>query len=66
MCGTQGFEAWCEYRRTGYPNFMVRSLATTIGANWPKRFIYPTTESNRNANYPGTKLITENTWWDKF
>lgn len=66
MCGTQGFEAWCEYRRTGYPDFMVRSLATTIGANWPKRFIYPTTESNRNANYPGTKLVTENTWWDKF
>ena len=29
MCGFQGFEAWTEYRRTGYPDFLVLSIAAT-------------------------------------
>ncbi|NCX96298.1 MAG: SusD/RagB family nutrient-binding outer membrane lipoprotein [Chitinophagia bacterium] len=66
MCGTQGFEAWTEYRRTGYPSFFKPSIASTIGSALPKRFKYPSTESTRNSKYPGTKELTESVWWDKF
>lgn len=66
MCGNQGFEAWCEQRRTGYPDFFVVSKNTLIGANLPKRFLYPTTESTRNASFPGLASITAKMWWDLF
>jgi Starch-binding associating with outer membrane len=66
MCGNQGFEAWCEQRRTGYPNFFVLSKNSLIGPNYPKRFLYPTSESTRNVNFPGLKTITTKMWWDLF
>jgi len=62
MCGNQGFEAWCEWRRTGYPDFLVQS-ATGVGAK-PRRFYYPTSESTTNASYPGTVPLTTPVWWD--
>jgi hypothetical protein len=62
MCGNQGFEAWTEWRRTGYPDFLIQS-ATGVGAK-PERFLYPTTESTTNANFPGEQLITAKVWWD--
>lgn len=66
MCGTQGFEAWTEYRRTGYPTFLVVSQATQLGnTEKPARLVYPDTEITRNANFPGLKLITDKVWWDK-
>jgi hypothetical protein len=66
MNGTQGFEAWTEWRRTGYPNFLVVSQASVLGTNdMPARLIYPDTEVTRNANFPGIKSITEKVWWDK-
>jgi hypothetical protein len=66
MNGFQGFEAWTEWRRTGYPNFLVKSQASTLGNNeLPARLLYPDTEITRNANFPGLKLITEKVWWDK-
>jgi hypothetical protein len=66
MNGTQGFEAWTEYRRTGYPNIIVKSAASSLGTNeLPARFIYPETEITNNSNFPGLKLITEKVWWDK-
>ncbi len=64
MCGNQGFEAWCEWRRTGYPNFLQYSQSSLIGNNFPKRFLYPTTESTTNASYPGLQPITSKVWWD--
>ena len=66
MCGNQGFEAWCEARRTGYPDFLVISKNTLIGQQLPKRFLYPTSESTRNANYPGLAPITAKMWWDLY
>ncbi|MFI5196126.1 MAG: SusD/RagB family nutrient-binding outer membrane lipoprotein [Chitinophagales bacterium] len=66
MCGNQGFEAWCEQRRTGYPDFFVISQNSLIGNNLPKRFLYPTSESTRNANFPGVAPITAKMWWDLF
>jgi hypothetical protein len=66
MNGFQGFEAWTEWRRTGYPTFLVKSSASTLGTNeLPARLLYPDTEITRNSNFPGLKLITEKVWWDK-
>lgn len=66
MCGNQGFEAWTEWRRTGYPTFLVVSLATALGPDqMPARLLYPNTEVTQNANFPGLKVVTEKVWWDK-
>ena len=63
--GTQGFEAWTEYRRTGYPSFIEPSAASTLGASLlPKRLIYPNSEATRNQNYPGLKEVSVAVWWD--
>jgi len=64
MNGTQGFEAWTEWRRTGYPNFFAFSQTSLIGQNRPVRFFYPSVELTRNQNFPGQKTITEKVWWD--
>ena len=66
MCGNQGFEAWCELRRTGYPDFLVVSKNSLTGTNLPKRFLYPTSESTRNAHFPGEASIGTKMWWDQF
>jgi hypothetical protein len=67
MCGFQGFEAWTEWRRTGYPNFLVRSAASTLGANTrvPLRMLYPNSEITTNSNFPGIVTIYTPVWWDK-
>ncbi len=65
MTGNQGFEAWTEWRRTGYPDFFVESAQSTLApGQLPQRFIYPNTELTRNPNFPGVKIITEKVWWD--
>lgn len=66
MCGNQSFEAWSEYRRTGFPNFLVVSYASTLPAGErPARWLYPQTELTRNANFPGLQAINAKVWWDK-
>lgn len=66
MCGFQGFEAWTEWRRTGYPNFFVQSAASIIGAGkMPLRMVYPSTEATSNKNFPGLVSISTAVWWDK-
>jgi hypothetical protein len=62
--GTQGIEAWTEWRRTGYPKFLVVSAASLIGNQHPQRFFYPSDELTRNQNFPGQKAITDKMWWD--
>lgn len=64
MNGNQGFEAWTEYRRTGYPDFLVISANSRIGDVFPARFFYPSGELTTNLNFPGQPLITEKVWWD--
>lgn len=64
MCGNQGFEAWTEQRRTGYPDFLIQSVNSLIGAKKPARFLYPTEEINLNANFPGLKQVDVKVWWD--
>jgi hypothetical protein len=64
MCGFQGFEAWNEWRRTGFPTFFVQSAATTITpGQWPLRMLYPNSELTSNSNYPGTIPIYKPVWW---
>jgi hypothetical protein len=64
MCGFQGFEAWTEWRRTGYPTFFVPSAATTIDpGQMPLRMLYPNSELTSNSNYPGTIPIYKPVWW---
>lgn len=67
MCGNQGFEAWTEWRRTGYPDFLVHPVNSLIGNNRPLRFLYPTSETTTNGNFPSTGLLplTSSVWWDK-
>ncbi|MGY3055020.1 hypothetical protein ACVWYG_003231 [Pedobacter sp. UYEF25] len=66
MCGFQGFEAWTEWRRTGYPTFFVPSVASVIGAGkMPLRMLYPNSEATTNTNYPGSVLINVPVGWDK-
>ena len=65
MCGTQGFEAWTEYRRTGYPNFLITSVTSVLGTGrTPLRFLYPNSEAVSNGNYPGTVALFQPVWWD--
>jgi hypothetical protein len=65
MTGNQGFEAWTEWRRTGYPDFLVVSAATALGdERMPARLLYPSSEVTRNVNFPGIKQIYEPVWWD--
>ncbi|HVW99984.1 MAG TPA: SusD/RagB family nutrient-binding outer membrane lipoprotein, partial [Candidatus Babeliaceae bacterium] len=64
MCGNEGFEAWTEWRRTGYPDFFTVSQSSLIGQNFPRRFLYPFSEVTRNANFPGLVPVTTPVWWD--
>jgi len=64
MCGFQGFEAWTEWRRTGYPTFFVPSAGSVIAPGQvPLRMLYPNSELTSNANYPGTVPIYTPVWW---
>jgi len=65
MCGNQNFEAWTEWRRTGYPSFLVRSQASVLPAGrMPQRLLYPTSEITRNPKFPGAKRVYDKVWWD--
>jgi len=66
MCGFQGFEAWTEYRRTGYPDFLVVSVAPPTGTTTkPQRMVYPNSEAIYNGNFPGNVDIFTPVWWAK-
>ena len=65
-----GYEAWAEYRRTGYPN----DMASPAGKPVPRRQGYPTQEQfNNTTNYQqavqtqfsGQDNLTGRVWWDK-
>ncbi len=64
MNGTQNFEAWTEWRRTGYPTFFTVSRNSRVGNQFPARLPYPENESTRNLNFPGQRPVTEKLWWD--
>lgn len=68
-----GYEAWAEWRRTGYP-----ALVAAPGANGdliPRREGYPLIEASNNTDnynaavaafpYGGTDGLNARVWWDK-
>lgn len=67
MNGFQNFEAWTEWRRTGYPDFFTLSVAAVAaGVNkFPVRFLYPNSEILSNANAPAVINVFTPVWWDK-
>jgi hypothetical protein len=62
--GSQGFESWNEWRRTGYPDFLVSPRNSRMGTNDPLRFLYPASEATTNSNYPGLMPVIARVWWD--
>ena len=62
-----GYEAYNDYRRTGYPRLALALNAQGDDPNvLPKRFVYPASELSGNANnapnpVPGTTVPV---WWD--
>ena len=70
---THSFEAWCEYRRTGFPNTNVLPLTKFEGYDReiPTIWWFPKSESDTNQeNYkaaggPTTDPQTQKVFWDK-
>ena len=69
---TAGFEAWSEWRRTGYPNLTPAVEARTNPRSIPRRVLYPQTEQSFNdANLQaaissqGGQELTNRIWLDK-
>lgn len=74
-----GFEAFFETNRTGYPNYsefkqneagyipgdLAYSINGSTGGSFPKRIQYPLSERNANPNVPTVKPITAPVWWAK-
>jgi hypothetical protein len=69
---TQGFEAWSEWRRTGFPNLTPVPNAKTADKQIPRRIIYPQTEQSfNNANLQaaiaaqgGSDALNKRLWID--
>lgn len=67
MCGFQGFEAWTEWRRTGYPTFLIRSAAAGSylpAGKMPLRLPYANSELTSNGSLTGSITIDTPVWWD--
>ena len=65
----EGYEAWHEYRRTGYPNLKIGKGTANDGV-LPTRFIYPvTTVDTNHENYlqaianQGPDNMKTRLWW---
>ena len=69
---TNGYEAWSEWRRTGYPELdPVDFPGNVTGGEIPRRLKYPAEEeANNRANYEaaldrqGPDELTTRMWWD--
>ncbi|RZK21126.1 MAG: SusD/RagB family nutrient-binding outer membrane lipoprotein [Pedobacter sp.] len=69
-----GYEAWQEFKRTGYPAISGTAATTTFVSlqssassadRLPVRNLYPTTEYNLNPNVPaGLNAYTSKIFWD--
>lgn len=57
-----GYEAYNDYRRTGYPRLQP-ALNVSVTPNIPQRLLYPPSEvAGNGANIP-TAVITTKVWW---
>ena len=62
--GTQGFEAWSDWRRTGIPSLSPSVTTTLPGGQFPLRLMFPSNESASNPNVPALQPLTAPVWWD--
>ncbi len=68
----QGYEAWAEWRRTGFPALTPAAKALNTSGKIPRRMGYPTSEATLNkVNYDaavarqGADAQETKVWWDK-
>lgn len=67
-----GYEAWAEWRRTGYPVLLPAPDAVNAGGQIPRRQCYISTERDLNVdNYKaalavqGPDELSTKVWWDR-
>lgn len=72
-----GYEAWHEYRRTGYPKLRIGSATGSNNYTLPTRFEYPTNTAETNPDnykaavdrlrtlYRGGDNMLTPVWWSK-
>lgn len=68
LSGTNGFELWVEFRRTGYPTGLPAAPDATGGTTIPVRLLYPASEVATNPNVPQqalTDAFSSKVFWDK-
>jgi len=71
-CFNNGFEAWCNWRRSGFPVLQPNTFNNFLGGGFIRRFTYPINEVTINpANYQaavaslgGPDLMTTRIFWD--
>ena len=61
---SQSLEAFFDQNRTGYPDFLVISPTNVTGGKFPKRLIFPESETKSNPNTPAIVPIYTKVWWD--
>ena len=68
----QGYDAWTEWRRTGFPALIPAAKPLNTSGKIPRRFAYPTSEASLNkVNYDavvarqGADVQETRVWWDK-
>lgn len=64
MNGNQNFEAWTEFRRTGYPDIFEEPVISDIPGQFPARLLYPSDELTTNPNVISGLSVTDKMWWD--
>ena len=69
---SNGYEAWSEWRRTGYPVLTPAPDAVNADGEIPRRQAYPQTENDLNkSNYDqvistqGPDELSTRVWWDR-
>lgn len=67
-----GYEAWTEWRRTGYPVLTPAIDPLNANGQIPRRQCYPTTEKDLNSAHYATVLTSQGPdelstrmWWDR-
>ncbi|RZK59616.1 MAG: SusD/RagB family nutrient-binding outer membrane lipoprotein [Pedobacter sp.] len=64
--GLNGFEAWAEYRRTGFPTNLPVGINNASGGKLPLRIPYPQNELAANGtNVPVIDIFTTKIFWEK-
>lgn len=78
LVGLQSLETFFEHNRTGYPEIseyeaddddyipgtFTKAVNNITNGRFPKRLIFPESESSTNTNTPAEKDVWENVWWD--